>query len=47
MAKSDNLLIFSRISLLCTMNALKLMGISGSVVLIKDTVDRKGDHNGD
>lgn len=40
--KSDNLPIFSRISLARTMNALKLMGIQGSVVFIKDIFDRKG-----
>lgn len=40
--KSDNLPIFSRISLLRTMNSLQLMGVHGSVVLIKDNVDRKG-----
>ncbi|MCF6228148.1 MAG: TIGR04141 family sporadically distributed protein [Planctomycetes bacterium] len=39
--RSDNLPIFSRISLLRTINTLKLMGIRHRVVLIKDLVDRK------
>jgi uncharacterized protein (TIGR04141 family) len=39
--KSDNLPIFSRISLMRTMQFLKLMGISCSVVFIKDNVNRK------
>jgi len=39
--KSDNLPIFSRISLMRALRALKLMGIQGSVVFIEDKVDRK------
>jgi len=39
--KSDNLPIFSRISLMRTMNSLKVMGIQGSVVFIKDNINRK------
>lgn len=39
--KSKNLPIFSRISLLRSINALKLMGISCSIVYIRDHVDRK------
>jgi len=40
--KSDNLPLFSRISLKRTLDKLKLMGIDAYVVLIKDKVDRKG-----
>ena len=40
--KSNNLPIFSRISLFRTMRDLKRMGIKGHVVLINDNVDRKG-----
>jgi uncharacterized protein (TIGR04141 family) len=43
--KSDNLPIFSRISLLRTINRLKLMGVEVTVVLIKDNVDRKDNNN--
>ena len=40
--KSDNLPLFSRISLKRTLDRLKLMGIGAYVILIKDKVDRKG-----
>jgi len=39
--KSDNLPLFSRISLKRTLERLKLMGIQAHVVFIKDNVDRK------
>lgn len=39
--KSDNLPIFSRISLLRAINHLRVMGVSGSIVFIKDSCDRK------
>jgi len=39
--KSDNLPLFSRISLKRTLERLKLMGIQARVVFIKDNVDRK------
>ena len=39
--RSDSLPIFSRISLLRTINRLKIMGVEGRVVLVKDKVNRK------
>ena len=42
--KSDNLPIFSRISLARTIKSFKLMGVPVEVVFIKDKVDRKNSH---
>ena len=42
--KSDNLPIFSRISLMRVMKQLELMGIQREVILIKDLVTRKKEY---
>ena len=44
--KSDNLPLFSRISLKRTIDRLKLMNIPAYIVFIKDNIDRKSSHAG-